>query len=167
MLKWRDGEIDVCETAAGATSAWVCARLSRAMCGTRDAAACWEAEFTDFFSGCGFAPGVGSPVLFYHSLRDIRTSIHGDDITSLGEESDLLWLKQKLEERYEIKYRGMLGPDAGDVKDVSILNRLVHYSQTGTTYQADPRHVQISLNELNLNGSRSIFPGNSQDKDGR
>ncbi|CAJ1372050.1 unnamed protein product [Effrenium voratum] len=28
-------------------------RLNRAMYGTRDAAACWEAEFTDFFSGKG------------------------------------------------------------------------------------------------------------------
>ena len=144
-----------------------CARLNRAMYGTRDAAACWEAEFTDFFSGCGFAPGIGSPVLFYHALRNIRTSIHGDDITSLGEEPDLLWLKQKLEERYEIKYGGMLGPDSHDVKDVMILNRLVHYSQTGTTYEADPRHVQILINELNLNEGRAVTtPGTARTKTG-
>ena len=59
-----------------------------------------------------FCSGCRQP---YHALRDIRTSTHGDDITSLGKESDLLWLKQKLEERYEIKYGGMLGPDTGDV----------------------------------------------------
>ena len=63
-----------------------------------------------------------------------------------------MWLKQQLETRYELKFGGLLGPDRGDVKDAMILNRLVHYDADSgeTTYESDPRHVQILLSELNL-----------------
>ena len=37
-----------------------------------------------------------------------------------------------------------------------ILNLLARYSQTRTTYEADPRHVQIWLNELHLNDGRAV-----------
>ena len=56
-------------------------------------------------------------MLFVHPSRDLRVSIHGDDLTTLGEESNLLWFKSKLEERYELKFGGLMGPDAHDVKD--------------------------------------------------
>jgi len=51
-----------------------------------------------------------------------------------------------------LKFGGLLGPDRGDVKDAMILNRLVHYDADSgeTTYESDPRHVQILLSELNL-----------------
>ena len=106
------------------------ARLNRAMYGTRDAAAC-----SDFFTSCGFAPGSGSPVLFCNAVRDVQVSIHGDDTIALGEEAPLLWLKERLEERYELKYGGLMGPDDGDIKDVAILNRLVHFQADATTYE--------------------------------
>ena len=97
------------------------------MYGCRDAAQCWEAEITDFFTSVGFTPGIGSPVLFVNLTRDLRVTIHGDDITALGSDADLKWLKQQLESRYELKYSGMLGPDEGDVQDAMVLNRLIHY----------------------------------------
>ena len=142
-----------------------CGRLNKAMYGCRDAAQCWEAEITDFFTTVGFTPGVGSPVLFVNLTRNIKVTIHGDDITSLGSESDLLWLKQQLETRYELKYGGMLGPDEHDVQDAMVLNRLIHYNIAGneTTYEADPRHVQILINELGLKDAKDVTtPGVNQ-----
>ena len=132
-----------------------CGRLNKAMYGCRDAARQWEIEITDFFTSQGFTPGLGSPVLYFHSVRDIKISVHGDDITSLGRKDDLLWLKKQLLTRYEIKDGGMLGPDEGDVQDAMILNRLVHYGPHETTIEADPRHVQILVKELNLTESKS------------
>lgn len=132
-----------------------CGRLNKAMYGCRDAARQWEIEITDFFTSQGFTPGLGSPVLYFHSVRDIKISVHGDDITSLGRKDDLLWLKKQLLTRYEIKDGGMLGPDEGDVQDAMILNRLVHYGPRETTIEADPRHVQILVKELNLTESKS------------
>lgn len=82
--------------------------------------------------------------------------IYGDDLTTLGVEADLLWFKAKLEERYELKFGGLMGPDVHDVKDAMILNRLVHYADMATTYEADPRHVQILLQALNLKQAKSV-----------
>ena len=48
-----------------------CGRLNKAMYGCRDAAQCWEAEITDLFTSVGFAPGIGSPVLFVSLVRDL------------------------------------------------------------------------------------------------
>ena len=70
-----------------------CGRLNKAMYGCRDAARQWEIEITDFFTSQGFTPGLGSPVLYFHSVRDIKISVHGDDVTSLGRKDDLLWLE--------------------------------------------------------------------------
>ena len=138
----------------------LCGRLNKAMYGCRDAAQCWEMEITDFFTTHGFTPGIGSPVLFVNLVRDLRVSIHGDDITALGKEPDLLWLKEALETRYELKYGGMLGPDSHDVKDATILNRLIHFGEEETTYESDPRHVQILVRELGLQDAKDVVtPG--------
>lgn len=140
-----------------------CGRLNKAMYGCRDAAACWELEITDFFTCNGFAPGLGSPVLFVNTTRDVKVSIHGDDITALGFEDDLLWLKERLLERYELKFGGLLGPDPSDTQDVALLNRLIHYGEQETTVEADPRHVTILLNELNLHSAKAVgTPGVSK-----
>ena len=140
-----------------------CGRLNKAMYGCRDAAACWELEITDFFTCSGFAPGLGSPVLFVNTTRDVKVSIHGDDITALGFEDDLLWLKERLLERYELKFGGLRGPDPSDTQDVALLNRLIHYGEQETTVEADPRHVTILLNELNLHSAKAVgTPGVSK-----
>ena len=140
----------------GGSTTGTCGRLNKAMYGCRDAAACWEIEITDFFTSNGFTPGLGSPVLFVNQTRDIKVSIHGDDITSLGFEEQLEWLHARLLERYELKFGGMLGPDETDVQNVMLLNRLIHYGRDATTIEADGRHVQILVNELKLEGAKVV-----------
>ena len=120
-----------------------CGRLNKAMYGCRDAAQCLGGR-------------IGSPVLFVNLTRDLRVTIHGDDITALGSDSDLKRLKQQLESWYELKYGGMLGRDEGDVQDAMVLNRLIHYDAAAdeTTYEADPRHVKILVKELGIGRSQ-------------
>ena len=44
-----------------------------------------------------------------------------------------------------------------------ILNRLVHFDVDETTYESDPRHVQILLSVLNLKDAKSVVsPGVSR-----
>ena len=74
----------------------------------------------------------------------------------LGFEDDLMWLYKQMGTRYEMKFGGLLGPDETDVQNVAILNRLVHYGPTATTFEADPRHVEIILNELNLTTAKTV-----------
>ena len=135
----------------------VCGQLNKAMYGCRDAAGCWEIEIADFFTCNGFTPGLGSPVLFVNMTRDLQVSIHGDDVTSLGFEDNLQWLRERLSDRYELKFGGMLGPDLDtDVQDVSLLNRLIHFGANETTVEADPRHVQILKSELGLGDAKTV-----------
>ena len=62
-----------------------------------------------------------------------------------------------------MKFGGLLGPDSSDVQDVALLNRLIHYGAHGTTLEADPRHVQIVLDDLGLHGGKAVAtPGVSK-----
>ncbi|CAE8646723.1 unnamed protein product, partial [Polarella glacialis] len=127
-----------------------CARLLMSMYGTQDAAQNWEAEYTDCLTAMGFIAGIGSPCIFMHEERGLETSVHGDDFTTLGQEKDLLWFAEKLKERYEIKERGIMGPDARDKKDMIILNRLVSWQDDKITWEADPRHAELLMHSAGV-----------------
>jgi len=58
-----------------------------------------------------------------------RCVAHGGDFTFSGKQSDLLWIKSKMEESYELKMRAMLGDDFGDDKEITILNRLISWKE--------------------------------------
>ena len=61
------------------------------------------------------------------------------------------------EERFEAKFRGMLGPSSKDDKEVTILIRTVSWDRDGITYKADPRHVQIIVDELGLKEAKPVI----------
>jgi hypothetical protein len=104
--------------------------------------------------------------LFYHPSRNIRTSVHGDDFTNLGSESQLLWLKERFLERYEIKVSGIMGPGVNDVTSARVLNRLITWHSDHIAYEADPRHVEIIVQELGLQGAKPVSaPGGRDNKD--
>ena len=67
----------------------MCGKLNKALQGTRDAAQCWEYEYSQFMKDIGFVRGICSPCMFHHSDRNIRSVIHGDDFTMLGYDKDL------------------------------------------------------------------------------
>ena len=48
-----------------------------------------------------------------------------------------------LEAKSEIKLRSVLGPDASNSKEMTLLNRVVRYTERGLEYEADPMHVEI------------------------
>ena len=49
-----------------------------------------------------------------------------------------------------------LGPDKGDDKAITILNRCVEWTPDGIQYEADPRHVEILINELDLHDTKPV-----------
>ena len=51
-----------------------------------------------------------------------RVVVWGDDFTFLGRERYLKEIGAKMAEWYDIKIRGMMGLDAGDDKEMRILN---------------------------------------------
>ena len=120
------------------------------MCGTRDAAQNWEYEYQEFMESIGFKASKGSPCVFWHPEKKIRAVIHGDDFTMLGLKSELMWFRSQLSKRFEAKFRGMLGSESDDVKEMTILNRTVKWTSTGIEYEADHRHVSIAMDQAGI-----------------
>lgn len=77
--------------------------------------------------------------------------VHGDDYASTGMMKDLTWMKQCLENKYQVKTQ-MLGPNEGHTKQIKVLNRVITWDNAkGLIYEADPRHVEI-INLTPVNG---------------
>ena len=102
--------------------------------------------------------------MFYHKEKDIRTFVHGDDYVSIGKLNSLKWVKEHLESKFQIKTQ-MLGPNQDQVKEVKILNRIVAWDQQkGITYEADPRHVEIMIDQLGLKDAKTVAtPGTREE----
>ncbi len=128
----------------------MCGKLNKAMYGTRDAAQNWEYEYVEFLEGIGFKRGAASPCVFMQEEKLIRAVVHGDDFTVLGFEEELNWFREKMEARYEVKFRGRLGPGKEDDKAIRILNRVVEWTEEGIRYEADQRHAEIILEQLGM-----------------
>ena len=73
-----------------------CAKLNKAMYGTRDAAHNLEWAYRSAHEDWGLKIGKSSPCVMYHPTRDVRLVVHGDDFTALGHEADLDWYRKVL-----------------------------------------------------------------------
>ena len=60
--------------------------------------------------------------MFYHPTRELWCVVHGDDFVFTGFQEDLDFALGIMENEYEIKNRGTLGPSEGDVKEIGILS---------------------------------------------
>ena len=69
-------------------------KLLKHMYGTRKAADGWHCEYADWLvSDLGFAVGDASACVFFNAERELRGSVHGDDITTVGSKTNLDWFK--------------------------------------------------------------------------
>ena len=115
----------------------------------------WEEEYTKTLKGVGFQRGKCNPCMYYHPRRDVRVLVHGDDFTVAGIDSDLKYVAEVFQNKYKTKVRGILGSDL-HMKAMTILNRIVEWTNAGIQCEADPRHVDLIIEELgleNANGS--------------
>ena len=104
----------------------------------------------------GFEQGKATPCMFYYKDLGIRTYVHGDDYVSTGTTKILLWLKERLESKYQVKTQ-TLGPEEGQCKEVKIFNSIVSWhGSEGLTYEANPRHAEIITEQLNLQSAKPI-----------
>ena len=129
--------------------------LNCSMYGTRDAAQNWGETCAEAMIKAGFERGRASPCVFYHKDRKIRTYIHGDDYVSVGQDQDLKWLKGVLEAAFEIKTQ-ILGPQKGDHQQIRVLNRMLTWTDRGIEYEADPRHAQEVIKEMEVENGKSV-----------
>ena len=135
--------------------------------GTRDAAREWQRTLSKHLRAIGFVPGKGHPSVFHHAERGICMLVHGDDYFSSGHTEQLDWLEQQLAAQYEIQTQ-RIGSGVGREPEGKILNRIVRWTKEGYEVEADPRHAELVIQQLNLEGTRSLSsPGvDGADEDG-
>ena len=134
----------------------MCGRLLRALYGIRQAARAWEEEYTKTLKGVVFQKGKCNPCMYYHPRRDVGVLVHGDDFTVAFNDSELKYVAEVFQNKYKTKVRRILGSDLHDMKAMTILNRIVEWTNAGIQCEADPRHVDQIVEELeleNANGS--------------
>ena len=116
------------------------ARLRRWLHGCRKAAPSWEEEYVRRLEEVGFSRGRAAPTTLYNKATHVRLVVHGDDFTFSGTTEELMKVKRAMEDWYSVKFRGIMGSGANDVKEVTILGRKLRWTEDGLEYEADPRH---------------------------
>ncbi len=101
-----------------------------------------------FMVDIGFEKGKASPCAFWHERMEIHAVVHGDDFTVLAWPEQLDWFWGKIQERFECKHRGRLGPEKGDLEHIRILNRIVSWTEECIEIEGDQRHVEICLLDM-------------------
>ena len=135
----------------------------------------------------GFKRGQYNPCLYYHRQRNLRTFLHGDDFATVGTRSGVQWFKSALENRFEIKTQ-CIGPGAiaGVGQRVSgtatgpapttaqgealqegtegrLLNRILRCTPAGWEVEADQRHADLIIKELDLDNAHGVItPGENE-----
>jgi hypothetical protein len=128
-------------------------RLLKHMYGTRKAADGWHNEYAGrLVQDLQFEVGDASACVFFHKGKNLRCSVHGDDITTVGSKTNLDWFRAELEKLYELKEAARLGPAPEDDKEATVLNRVVRWTATGLEMEADPRQAEKLLRDLKLDG---------------
>jgi len=140
--------------------------LNYSLYGTRDAASNWEEHYTQVLIDIGFTRGLSSPCVFHHDKRDITTVINGYYFTTLANYKELRWSAAELKYKFEIKDRGIMGPDDNDIKEIRLLNRILAWEDDGIRYEADQRHAEILINTLKLEDANGVnTPGTKNSND--
>ncbi len=127
--------------------------LKKHMYGTRRAADGWHCEYAGrLVNDLGFSVGDASACVFHHKARDLRCSVHGDDLTTVGSKVNLDWFRRELEKHYELREPHRLGPGPGDDHEALVLNRVVRWTDAGLEMEADPHQAEKLLRDLKLDG---------------
>eukprot|EP00973_Karenia_brevis_P041577 5752626-Karenia_brevis.AAC.1 len=72
-----------------------------------------------------------------------------------------------MESWFEVKFTGIMKPDDGDIKEISILNRRLRYGVGGIEYEADPKHTDMVVENFGFDRSTRnlVDNGDREDKE--
>ena len=82
---------------------------------------------------------------------------HGDDFTFAGSDEELSKFLTMMSDESDIKVRGKLGPDKGNDKSITILNRCVTWTKEGIIYEADAFIESTGDAIYYIDGGASIY----------
>ena len=121
-------------------------KLDKAMYGTRDAPAAWQAELEKTLVELGFRPVVSTPCLYFHPTLDIRVVGHVDDLMCVGPRGGLDIFLVKLKSVYDLTST-FLGPGLGEEQEGKFLGRSICWRLEGLTWTGDTKLVKAALDE--------------------
>ena len=81
--------------------------------------------------------------------------MHGDDFTCLGNDTNIDWYETELAKHFELKLRGRLGAGCNGDNKIRILNKIVRATEHGLEYEANPRHVDLVAESLEITNAKS------------
>lgn len=128
-------------------------KLKLSLYGTRDAATNSQ-ETVASHSICLGYPGEKAHV-FVHRERGLLTVVHGDDCVMAGTQVQLDMLEGNLALRYEINTQ-RLQPTNGDLVEGMVLARIRRWTRQGWQLEADPRHCELIMEQLQLQTERPL-----------
>eukprot|EP00972_Heterocapsa_arctica_P087275 12870194-Heterocapsa_arctica.AAC.1 len=99
--------------------------------------------------------GKSCPCVYNFEARDIKASVHGDDIVCAGEPGDIYWLEAQFSKRFEIRVQELSSRKQGSL-EIKVLNRVVRRTVDGITIEADPRHAAAIVEHLDLVGANGV-----------
>ena len=80
-------------------------------------------------------------------------------MVSEGVKKELVWKDKAFGKEFSIKTE-IFGPDAREVKELRVLNRAIKWESTGITWEADPRHAEMIVEQLEMTGAKPVItPG--------
>ncbi|CAK0838220.1 unnamed protein product [Prorocentrum cordatum] len=131
--------------------------LLKAMHGLRDAGAAFDLKVEKVMEELGARQRQFS--LCVYRMGSLVARRHGDDFVVFGGRSEARDFEAGLGKRLIVQCRGILGPEAseGDVKEIVVLNRILRW--------AGPRHVEIALARLGLDGKSKPVSAPGVEKD--
>ena len=90
---------------------------------------------------------------FYHGDWDISTVVQGTDFLSEGPAESLLKI-HLAHENFQVKSE-VIVPDLEQQREARVLNQVIRWEDTGITWEADPRHAEIMIEQMGLKPARS------------
>ena len=134
--------------------------LLNSLYGTRKAAHSWERKWQSGLVEMNFELGTWSPAIVCCCEREVCRFVHGDDFTFVGESTQLAWTESRVDEKPILKEEAVFGLGDGDDKTVTILILLVTWvclseSRNQIEIEADPRHREILLAQMKLDGANT------------
>ena len=106
-----------------------------------------------------FKMGRGAPTVFYNEKTMVRVVVRGGDFTFSGTKVELDEMRKKMGERCDIKNRGMMGNEEGEIKGVTMLGRTTRWTQEGIEYEADGGHRMKVMRAEGLEEDSKVAAG--------
>ena len=120
----------------------MCGLLRFGLYGTRDSAQNWEEELASTLSDLKLTRGIACPCAWQSCTQGehVEASVHGDNITIVGERSAVELLIEMISRKHQI-YSQVIGGDA------DLENRVIRWGRGGIAIEADQRRVSESRSD--------------------